>query len=97
MGYVMLYHLVTSHNCVYHALQVQRSSKTLSLAKDKVLRGPLVFPRFDKAQPFFSSRSSSPSFFHIGPHCNPNFMVSEPLMATENDIGSILNFETVDA
>ena len=63
-------------------------------------------PRFDRAQPFFPSRSSSPSFFHIGRHCAPMhpqfFMVSEPQMTTENYIGSMLNltwtpFETVAA
>ena len=31
-------------------------------------------PRFDRAQPFFPSRSSSPSFFHIGRHCTPIFL-----------------------
>ena len=79
------------------SLQVRRSSLTRSLAKDQVLRGPLTFglPRFDRAQPFFSSRSSSPSFFHIGRHCAPMhpqfFMVSEPQMTTENYTGSMLN------
>ena len=61
------------------SLQVRRSSLTRSLAKDQVLRGPLTFglPRFDRAQPFFSSRSSSPSFSTlvvIAPPCAPNFL-----------------------
>ena len=44
-----------------------------------------------RARPFFPARSSSPSFYHIGPHCTPSFMVSEPQMTTENYIGSMLN------
>ena len=59
-------------------------------------------PRFDRAPLSFPSRSSSPSFFLIGPHCLHIFMVSEPQMTTDNYIGSMLNltwtpFETADA
>ena len=34
------------------SLQVQRSSKTLSLAKDQVLRGPLVYLGLIELSPF---------------------------------------------
>ena len=59
-------------------------------------------PRFDRAQPFFPSPSSSPSFLDIGPQCTPNLLISEPRIVTENYIGSMLilpwtPLETVDA
>ena len=37
---------------IYISLQVQRSSKTLSLAKDQVLRGPLVYLGLIELSPF---------------------------------------------
>ena len=80
------------------SLQVRRSSKTWSLAKDQVLRGPLVYLGLIELSPFsphVRRISSSPIFFHSGPHCTPSFIASEPLMATENYIGSMLDLNPI--
>ena len=85
----------------YISLQVQRSSKTLSLAKDQVLRGPLVYLGLIELSPF-SPHVHRRHFFSHWSSLQTHFFVSEPLMATENYIGRILDlvinrFETVDA
>ena len=52
----------------------------MSLAKDQVLRGPLVYLGLIELSPF------SP---HV--HRRHSFMVLEPQMTTEDCIGSMLN------
>ena len=79
----------------FSTLQVRRSSKTWPLAKDQVLRGPLVYLGL-------TSRSLSPSFFHIWSSLHPQFF---GMRATNDDrklhrLNAELTwtpFETVDA
>ena len=86
------------------SLQVRRLSLTMSLAKDQVLRGPLVYLGLIELSPFFPPVHRRQVIFpHLSSiaHCAHMFMVSEPQMTTEDCIRSLLNLifliETVDA
>ena len=75
-------------------LPVRRSSLTMSLAKDQVLQGPLVYLGFIELSPFsphVHRRQVFSTLVLFRRHCTHSLLVSEPQMTTENYIGSMLN------
>ena len=64
------------------SLQVRRSSLTMSLAKDQVLRGPLVYLGLIELSPFFPRVHRRQVIFHICPPLRPHFI---GIRATNDD------------
>ena len=74
-----------------HTMQARMSSLTRPLAKDEVLRGPLVYLGSIELSPFSPHVHRRQVFSTLVAIASQFFMVSKPQMTTENYIGSMLN------